>query len=196
METRGWRPRVLGLLVFAFLRFGACGGETQVSGGVDADTTGGTGATAPGPTATGATGATDATGATPAAGGAFSVELGEYPPEVQDVAFYACDGLEGTWRYIFRADFAPGIVFDVDTTADMGGGDGTMVFGGEFEIAGAGTITWTDTIDLRLVGTPAMEVTSVRVEVDTNIPGFPENIFENLLPEGRALPIVEGSDRC
>jgi hypothetical protein len=71
-----------------------------------------------------------------------------------------------------------------------------MVFGGEFEIAGALTITWTDRIDLRLVGTPAMEVTSVRVEVDANIPGFPENIFENLLPEGRALPVVEGSDRC
>jgi hypothetical protein len=165
-------------------------GSTQVqglpTGSPDTETTRPTGPTATGPTA--ATGATD---------GAFSLDF-EFPPEVSgqvsDFAFFTCNGLEGTWRYIFQADFGQGIVFDIDAEVDMAGGDGTLVFGGQFEIAGAGSISFTDTIDLVLVGDDTLRSTSVTVEVDSNIPGI-ENFFQTFR-EGESLPIVPGSDRC
>jgi hypothetical protein len=192
----GTRRLLLVLLVSLVLA--ACGGgETEVTGGGGDDT----GAT--GPTATGASGAT-ATGATGAAtgstgavgGGAYSLALEDYPREVTDVAFYTCDGLEGTWIYLFQAEFAPGVAFDIDEEVDMGGGDGTLVISGAFELAGLGTVSWTDTIDLRLNGSRSLEATDIRVEVDAPIPGFSDDLFTGLIPEGRPIPIVEGSDRC
>lgn len=187
--------RALAFALSATVLLAACtSGETQVQGLPDA--TGATGVTSQtgptGPTATGATGTTGVAG-----GEAFSLDF-EFPAEVaglvSDFAFFTCNGLEGTWHYIFNADFGQGIVFDVDSEVDMAGGDGTLVFGGQFDLQGAGSVSFTDTVELRLVGTDALEATSVSVEVDTNIPGF-GNFFETFR-EGDVLPIVPGSDRC
>jgi hypothetical protein len=179
--------RALAFAGSAIVLMAACtSGQTQVQG--LPDTTGATG-----PTAT--TGPTAATGTTAATGGAFSLDLGEYPAEVSEVAFFTCDGLEGTWRYIFKADFGVGVVFDVDSEVDMAGGEGTLVFGGQIDVLDAGSVTWTDTVDLQLIGTRGIKATDVVVEVDTNIPGFTEDIFENF-PKNRTLAIIEGSDRC
>ncbi len=173
----------------------ACtGGETQVEG--LPDTTGATGLTAAtGPTGPTATGASGTTGEV--LGEAFSLDF-EFPQEVvgqiSDFAFFTCNGLEGTWRYVFNADFGQGIVMDIDAEVDMAGGDGTLVFSDEFTVPGAGAVSFTDTIELRLVGTDALEATSVLVEVDTNIPGFGN--FLETFREGDILPIVPGSDRC
>jgi hypothetical protein len=115
----------------AFVLMAACtNGQTEVQG--LPDVTGATGVTSrtgpSGPTATGATGTTGAAG-----GEAFSLDF-EFPPEVSglvsDFAFFTCNGLEGTWHYIFNADFGQGIVFDIDSEVDMAGGDGTLAFGG------------------------------------------------------------------
>jgi hypothetical protein len=184
--------RALAFAASAIVLMAACtSGQTQVQG--LPDSTGATGTTS----RTGPTGPT-ATGTTGAAGGeAFSLDF-EFPAEVaglvSDFAFFTCNGLEGTWHYIFKADFGQGIVFDIDAETDMAGGDGTLVFGGQFDLEGAGSVSFTDTIELRLVGSDALEATSVRVEVDTNIPGF-GNFFETFR-EGDVLPIVPGSDRC
>jgi hypothetical protein len=78
--------------------------------------------------------------------------------DVTDVAFFTSNGLEGTWRYIFKADFRVGVVFDVDSEVNMAGGEGTLVFGGRIDILDAGSASWTDTVDLRLRGSRAMEV--------------------------------------
>ena len=187
--------RALFFVVSAIVLMAACtSGQTQVQGLPDA--TGATGVTS----GTGPTGptATEATGTTGAAGGeAFSLDF-DFPPEaasaISEFAFFTCNGLEGTWHYIFKADFGQGIVFDIDAETDMAGGDGTLVFGGQFDIPDVGSVSFTDTVELRLVGTDALESTSVRVEVDTNIPGF-ENFFQTFR-EGDTLPIVPGSDRC
>jgi hypothetical protein len=177
----------LAFLGSAIVLMAACtSGQTEVQGLPDV-----TGATGP----TEATGPTTATGPTASTGGAFSLDLGEYPAAVSEVAFFTCDGLEGTWRYIFTADFGGGVVFDVDSEVDMAGGEGTLVFGGEFTVLDAGSVSWTDTVDLQLVGTRGIKATNVVVEVDTNIPGFTEDIFENF-PKNRTLAIIEGSDRC
>jgi hypothetical protein len=57
---------------------------------------------------------------------------------------------------------------------------------GQFDVPDLGSVSFTDTVELRLVGRDAIESTSVRVEVDTNIPGF-ENFFETFR-EGEQLP--------
>lgn len=166
-------------------------GSTQVQGlptGTPAETVEPTGPTATGPTA--------ATGPT-VTGGAFSLEFPALPPQITDAAFFTCDGLEGVWRYIFQADFGQGIGFDVDTTVDMAGGDGTLVFGGDFNIEG-GSISFTDTVELALAGTedaPALVATSVEVEVTGSVEGIPLSFFETF-SENEELRIVEGSDRC
>lgn len=179
--------RALILLAFPILLTAACtSGTTEVQG--LPDTTGATGVTS-------RTGPTGATGTTASAGDAFSLDLGEYPAEVTDVAFFTCNGLEGTWRYIFKADFGIGIVFDIDSEVDMAGGEGTLVFGGQFDILDVGSATWTDTIDLRLRGSQAMKVTDAVVDIDTNIPGLTEDVFRTF-PTSGTLAIVEGSDRC
>ncbi|MGH2672011.1 MAG: hypothetical protein ACRDHC_03435 [Actinomycetota bacterium] len=182
--------RALAFAVWAIVLMAACtSGQTQVRGLPDA--TGATGVTS----RTGPTGPT-ATGTSGVAGGeAFSLDF--TPPGssgISEVAFFTCNGLEGTWHYIFKADFGQGIDFDVDAEVDMAGGDGTLVFGGQLDVPDLGSISFTDTVELRLVGTDALEATSVRVEVDTNIPGF-GNFFETFR-EGEQLPIVPGSDRC
>ena len=184
--------RALALAGSAIVLAAACtSGQTQVQGLPEA--TGATGVTSEtgptGPTATGTTGV--------AGGDAFSLDF-EYPPEVagliSDFAFFTCNGLEGTWHYIFKADFGGGVVFDIDAETDMSGGDGTLVFGGQFDLQGAGSVSFTDTVDLRLVGNDGLEATNVRIEVDTNIPGF--GSFFETFREGEVLPIVPGSDRC
>jgi hypothetical protein len=172
------------LLTFSIMVAAACtGGTTEVQGFPDA--TGATGVTSP----------TGATGTTASTGGAFSLDLGEYPAEVTDVAFFTCNGLEGTWRYIFKADFGVGVVFDVDSEVDMAGGEGTLVFGGQIDLLDVGSASWTDTIDLRLRGSQAVKVTNVVVDIDSNIPGLTEDVFRTF-PTTGTLAIVEGSDRC
>jgi len=182
--------RALATLGSAIALMAACtSGQTEVQG--LPDTTGATGVTS----RTGPTGPT-ATGPSGAAGGeAFSLAFA--PPGasgISEFAFFTCNGLEGTWHYIFKADFGQGIDFDVDTEVDMAGGDGTLVFGGQFDVPDLGSISFTDTVELRLVGGDALEATSVRVDVDTNIPGL-GNFFETFR-EGDVIPIVPGSDRC
>jgi hypothetical protein len=185
------RPtRALVLIGSALALSAACtSGQTQVQGLPEVTET----SPPTGPTATGPTGATGAT----VTGEAFSLDF-EFPPElsgqVSDFAFFTCDGLEGTWRYILQADFGQGIVFDIDSEVDMAGGDGTLVFGGQFDVEGLGSVSFTDTVELRLIGSEAIESTSVSVEVDSNIPGF-ENFFETFR-EGDSIPIAPGSDRC
>jgi hypothetical protein len=116
---------------------------------------------------------------------------------VTDAAFFTCDGLEGVWRYVFQADFGQGVGFDVDTTVDMEGGDGTLVFGGDFNLQG-GSISFTDTVELQLAGTeeaPALVAASVQVDLSGNVEGIPVSFFETFT-ENLEIPIVPGSDRC
>jgi hypothetical protein len=180
--------RALAFLGSAIVLMAACtSGQTQVEG--LPDVTGATGVTS----RTGPTGPT-ATGTTGAAGGeAFSLAFAP-PGGISEFAFFTCNGLEGTWHYIFKADFGQGIDFDVDTEVDMAGGDGTLVFSEQFDVPDLGSVSFTDTVELRLVGGEALEATSVRVDVDTNIPGL-GNFFETFR-EGDVIPIVPGSDRC
>jgi hypothetical protein len=163
-------------------------GQTQVQGLPEVtETSRPTGPTATGPTA-----------ATGAIGGAFSLQFDQIPPQVSDLAFFTCDGLEGTWRYIFQADFGQGVGFDVDTTVDMDGGDGTLVFGGDFSFPGGGTISFQDTVELAVAGTadaPALIATSVTVDVDGAVEGIPLSFFETF-SENQEFPVVPGSDRC
>lgn len=184
--------RALAFLGSAIVLMAACtSGQTEVQG--LPDVTGATGVTS----RTGPTGPT-ATGPTGAPGGeAFTLDFAfpaEVSGQISEFAFFTCNGLEGTWHYIFKADFGQGIVFDIDAETDMAGGDGTLVFGGQFDVPDLGSVSFTDTVELELVGRDTLKATSVSVEVDTNIPGF-GNIFETFR-EGDRLPIVPGSDRC
>jgi hypothetical protein len=194
---RSMRPvRALVLISSALALSAACtSGQTQVQGLPEVTET----SRPTGPTATGPTAATGVTGAT---GDAFSLVF-DIPPAAADfiseAAFFTCDGLEGTWRYIFQADFGSGIALAIDTTVDMEGGDGTMVFGGELSPEGfAGTLTFQDTVELSIRGTPdapALVATSVEVSVSGNLEGVPVSVFETF-QENDQLPIVPGSDRC
>lgn len=184
------RPsRALVLIGFALALSAACtSGQTQVEGLPEVTET----SRPTGPTATGPTAATGATGT----GEAFSLDF-TFPPgsgQISDFAFFTCNGLEGTWRYIFQADFGQGFVFDINSEVDMAGGDGTLVFGGQFDVEGLGSISFTDTVELRLIGSEALEATSVTVEIDSSIPEF-GNFFETFR-EGESIPIAPGSDRC
>lgn len=187
---RSMRPaRALVLIGSAVALSAACtSGQTQVQGLPEStETTRPTGPTATGPTA-----------ATGALGGAFSLQFDALAPQVSEAAFFTCNGLEGTWRYIFQADFGQGVGFDIDTTMDMAGGDGTLVFGDEFSFAGSGTISWQDTVELELTGTadaPALVATNVDVSFSGSVEGFPVSFFETF-PENQEFPIVPGSDRC
>lgn len=184
------RPaRALVLIGSAVALSAACtSGQTQVQGLPEStETIRPTGPTATGPTA-----------ATGALGGAFSLQFDALAPQVSEAAFFTCNGLEGTWRYIFQADFGQGVGFDIDTTMDMAGGDGTLVFGDEFSFAGSGTISWQDTVELELTGTadaPALVATNVDVSFSGSVEGFPVSFFETF-PENQEFPIVPGSDRC
>jgi hypothetical protein len=188
------RARVYVVIGALFVSVAACTtGTTQVqglpSGSPDVSTTRPTGPTATGPTA--------ATGPTVTGEGAFSIEFPALPPQITDAAFFTCDSLEGVWRYVFQADFGQGIGFDVDTTVDMAGGDGTLVFGGEFNVGG-GNIVFSDTVELAIVGTeeaPALVATSVQVDVSYSVEGFPVEFFETFT-ENEEISIVPGSDRC
>lgn len=178
---------------------GCSSGSTEVQGIGDGATGEATGPTAPtGATPTGATGATGAT-ATSGLEGAVSMDVGSFPIQgVQEVAFFSCDGVFGTWTYIFKADFGQGISFDIDTEVDLSSGSGTLVFGDEFNLAGAGTVGWEDTVDLEIAGTPeAPTIRSTRTTVDLtgSIEGFPVDLFKTF-PENQEFPIVAGSDRC
>lgn len=186
--------RFLARALMTVLLLAACTtGETQVQGGNGTSATGPTAAT--GPTSTGPTGAT---GSTAAAGGPFSVE---FPPDVAAVserAFFTCDGLEGTWTYVFGADFGGGIAMDIETTVDMEGGDGTLVIGESFEVPGLGTVAFTDTIELVVAGTPeapTLQATSITVDVEGNIPGL-EEIAEAFFTENAEVPVVAGAEQC
>jgi hypothetical protein len=188
--------RALAFAVSAIVLMAACtSGQTEVQG--LPDVTGATGVTSE----TGPTGATGET-APPQAGEAFSLVF-DIPPAaasaISEAAFFTCEGLEGTWRYIFRADFGIGIEMDVDTTVNMQGGDGRMVFGGEINFEGiGGSVGWEDTVDLAIVGTPdapAPTATNVKVQLSGNIEGVPVSAFETF-QENQELPIVPGSDRC
>jgi hypothetical protein len=188
------RPsRALVLIGSALAISAACtSGQTEVQGLPEVTET----SRPTGPTATGPTGVTGATGE------AFSLVF-DIPPAaaefISEAAFFTCDGLEGTWRYIFQADFGSGIALAIDTTVDMEGGDGTMVFGGELSPEGfGGTLAFQDTIELAITGTPdapALVATSVEVSVSGNLEGVPVSVFETF-QENDQLPIVPGSDRC
>lgn len=198
------KPRIpLASLAFsAVLVLGACSsGSTQVSGVGDGDPTGPsapTGATATG-TTTGPTAATGPTanGAAGAFDGPVSIDVAAAVPAAGVAAFYSCDGVLSTWTYIFQADFGGGISFDVNTTVDMSSGSGTLVYGDEFDIAGA-TLGWQDTVKLKVTGTeaaPTMTSTSVSVELTGDIEGFPVDLFKGF-PENEEFPIVAGSANC
>jgi len=187
------------LALLAALVVGSCSsGSTQVEGLSD----GGTGATAEtaptGATATAPTGATSLTGVGGGFDGPVSIDLGALGAGVTTRAFFSCDGAFGTWRYLIQADFGSGIAFDIDATVDMSSGSGTLTFGDEFDLAGAGTIGWQDTVDLEMGGTdeaPTMFASNVKVELTGSIEGFPVDVFETF-PENQEFPILEGSDRC
>lgn len=122
--------RALAFAGSAIVLLAACtSGQTQVQG--LPDTTGATGVTSQ----TGPTGPT-ATGTTGAAGGeAFSLDFSPAAGSgISDFAFFTCNGLEGTCHYILNADFGQGIALDIDAEVDMAGGDGTLVFGGQFDV--------------------------------------------------------------
>jgi hypothetical protein len=187
------RPsRLLALILSSAFATACTTGSTQVQGLPEETET----SRPTGPTATGPTAATGVTGA----GEAFSLVF-EIPPEaeafISEAAFFTCDGLEGTWRYLFQADFGQGINLDVDTTVDMAGGDGTLVFGGDLNIQG-GSVSFTDTVELEITGTadaPALIATSVEVDLSGSIEGIPVSFFETF-QQNEELPIVPGSDRC
>ena len=198
--TRFARSVVLATL--AVLLLGACtSGSTQVTGGGDeTGTTGSSGST--GATAvSGPTGTTAATGATGGGelAGPVSVDLSSLEtggvPVVR--AFFSCEGVLGTWRYIFQADFGQGISFDVDATVDMSSGAGRLVFGDTVKIPQVGSIGWEDTVDLEIGGTvdaPTIIGTNATVQLTGDIP-IPVDTFRTF-PENTELPIVAGSDRC
>jgi len=197
------RPAVrsLALVVTGALVLVACSsGSTEVSGASGGDSTGTTGATETGPTAaTGSTGATGETGAPGGLDGPVSVDVQSSPVTAAGAraAFYSCDGVLGTWRYTFQADFGLGLTADVDATVDMSSGSGTLVYGDTVELTDLGTFTWEDTVDLQIGGTadaPTMLGTNVTVEVSGDIP-IPVDTFKNF-PENVEFPIEPGAKQC
>ncbi len=191
------RPaRVLACLLLAFALAGACtSGSTSVTGGTTVEPTG--------PTATGPTAATGATAPTgPTAGGPFDgpVSIANAPEAAAagfDIAFFSCEGVLSEWRYIVQADLGGGFVFDVDTTVDLSDGSGRLVFGGEFQLEGLGTLTWQDSLRVEVAGTadaPTLVGSNLKVDISGSIP-IPLETFE-IFPEQREIPIEAGSDRC
>lgn len=184
-------------LVFGALLLAACStGETEVTGGSE---TAVTGPTATGPTATGPT-ATGPTATGPTAAGAFdgpvSVDTSFQASAGIRSALYSCDGVEGTWTYIVQGGPDP-IDFDINTTFDMEGGDGTLTFSDEFTITGF-HVAFTDTIDIKVVGTPdapALRATDIKVDVQSNVPGI-EDIVRQFFDERQDVPVRPGAKQC
>jgi hypothetical protein len=182
---------VLGVAVMALLA--ACGGETQVGGG--GIETRPTAPTATGPTATGPTAET----ATEAFGGPVQLDLSQRQNPT-GAAFYSCDGLEGTWTYEPGELPVEGVEITMRAEpVDMDGGDGTLVIEGEITLpAGAGSGTFTDTVELEIVGTddaPAIHSTGVEVDATGIVEGFGFDIGQ-FFPENVEIPIVEGAPQC
>ena len=178
----------------ALVLLAACGGDTQVEGG--GVETGPTGPTATGPTATGPTAETAETD--PFAGPVeLDLSQGPNPP---GAAFYSCDGLEGTWTYEPGELPVEGVEITMQAEpVDMDGGDGTLVIEGEITLpAGAGSGTFTDTVELEIVGTddaPAMHATGVKVDATGVVEGFGFNVAD-FFPNNVEIPIVAGSTHC
>jgi len=179
--------------VVAVALFAACSsGDTRVEGGG----TPATGATATGPAATGPT-ATGPTGET--AGGAFdgpvSVDTQAQSAAGLTAAFYSCDGVNGVWTYTVRG--GP-FGFDVDTTVDMEGGTGSLVIGEDFTVEPFGHVSFTDTVDLVIVGTadaPAFKATSIDVKIDSAVPGL-DQIARSFFQKDAEVPILPGAEQC
>jgi hypothetical protein len=177
--------------VFAIVLLGACSsGDTEVQGGGTPPT----GPTATGPTATGPTGET-------ASGGEFdgpvSVDLSQAGGAASGIEFqlYSCDGVEGTWTYIVRG--GP-IDFDIDTTFDMAGGDGTLVVSDDIAVGGI-SASFTDTVDIVVAGTadaPTLMATKIDVHVDSDIPGLTDDLFSSLFTKNEQVPIQAGASQC
>jgi hypothetical protein len=184
--------RALALATFAILLFAACSaGETQVQGGGTPPT---------GPTETGST-ATGPTATGPTASGEFdgpvSVDLLEAGGAAAGIEaeLYSCDGIEGTWTYTVEG--GP-LDFDVDTTVDMDGGDGTLVISDDIALGGV-SASFTDTVDLVVAGTPdapTLKATKIAVEVDSNIPGLTDDLFAGLFRENAEVPVQTGATQC
>lgn len=178
------------LLVFGSLLLAACSiGETQVVGGSETGATATTGPSATGPTAMGPTAAGEFDGP-------VSVDTSQQAAAGFTSALYSCDGLEGTWTYIVQGGPAP-IDFDINTTFDMEGGDGTLKFSDEFTITGF-HVSFTDTIDVVIAGTPdtpTLEATRIKVQVQSDLPGIQEAV-DRFFEEGQELPIQPGAERC
>ena len=98
------------------------------------------GATATGPTASGEFDGPVSVDLSEAGGAAAGIEA----------ELYSCDGVEGTWTYTVRG--GP-LDFDIDSTVDMDGGDGTLVISGDIALGGV-SASFTDTVDLVVAGTP------------------------------------------
>jgi hypothetical protein len=173
----------------------ACGGETEVQGG-GIET--GADATATGPTATGPTAATGETAEEPFSG-AVQLDLSNRQNPT-GAAMYSCDGLEGTWTYEPGELPVEGVEITMRAEpVDMDGGDGTLVIEGEITLpAGAGSGTFTDTVDLEIVGTddaPAIEARGVKVDASGVVEGFGFDVGQ-FFPENVQIPIVEGAPQC
>jgi hypothetical protein len=129
--------------------------------------------------------------------GPVSVDTGAQAAAGLESALYSCDGVEGTWTYIVQGGTPP-IDFDIDTTFDMEGGDGTLVISDEFEVPGLGAVAFTDTIELVIAGTPdapTFLATSVDVDVQAPIPGI-EEIAQAFFAENVEVPILAGATQC
>jgi hypothetical protein len=184
--------RAFALATFAILLLAACSaGETQVQGGGTPPTgSTETGSTATGPTATGPTASAEFDGPVSvdllATGGAASGIEAE---------LYSCDGIEGTWTYTVKG--GP-LDFDIDTTVDMEGGDGTLVISDDVALGGV-SASFTDTVDLVVAGTPdapTLVATKIVVDVDSNIPGLTDDLFAGLFRENAEVPVQTGAGQC
>lgn len=191
------RARAFAPATFAILLFAACStGETQVQGGGTSPT----GPTETGPTATGPT-ATGPTATGPTASGEFdgpvSVDLLKAGGAAAGIEaeLYSCDGVEGTWTYTVKG--GP-LGFDIDTTVDMGGGDGTLIISDDIALGGV-SASFTDTVDLVVAGTPdapTLKATKIAVDVDSNIPGLTDDLFAGLFRQNEEVPVQTGAAQC
>jgi hypothetical protein len=186
--------RVRSILVVAVpVLLAACGGETEIQGGGIE-----TGDSATGPTATGPTAATGETAVEPFSG-PVQLDLSNRQNPT-GAAFYSCDGLEGTWTYEPGELPVEGIEITMQAEpVDMDGGDGTLVIEGEITLpAGAGSGTFTDTVDLTIGGTddaPTIRSTGVEVDASGIVEGFGFDVGQ-FFPENVEIPIVEGAPQC
>jgi hypothetical protein len=184
--------RARAFAIFAFLLFAACStGDTQVQGGGTSPTGPmGIGPIATGPTATGPTASGEFDGPVSvdllkAGGAAAGIEA----------ELYSCDGVEGTWTYTVKG--GP-LAFDIDTTVDMDGGDGTLVINDDIALGGV-SASFTDTVDIVVAGTPdapTLKATKIAVHVDSNIPGLTDDLFAGLFRKNEEVPIQAGAAQC